>query len=221
MKIRYVIIALLLFLFVTPEANAYMCSKSDMLRVKGDANNVKITYEHVKIEETGNITTLFNVYIKGITEDISLINEKTGVAYGYNSSVDGVIKLANVDTNEFVFKLYYRRCNNELMRTIKFTLPKYNIYSQHDFCKNVDKEEVYICDEWYQGELTPEIFDAKMKEYQDSLEEQKKQENKVNTIFKQIINFLVNYYLYIIATIVLIVIVTILIVVRRKRSILE
>ena len=221
MKIRYVIVTLLLFLFITPKVNASMCSKSDMLRVKGDANTVKITYEHVLANEQGDVSGLFNLLITGLTEDLVLVEEATGRTYSSNSNVDGVITIKNIQGNNFVFKLFYPNCDNKLMRTIKFSLPKFNFYSLHESCKNITEDDLEICNMWYQGELDDNIFNKKMEEYLKLKEEKTKQAKKENTFFKQIINFLVNYYLYIISTIVLIVIITVVIIIKRKRSILE
>lgn len=221
MKTKYIIFSILMFLFITPSANASICGKSDLLRVKGDANSVTINYELVPGDEFGNISGLFDLKINGITDDLIIIEQTSGRTYTSKSNVNGVITIENVSGENFIFKLYYQKCDNKLMRTIRLNLPKYNYYSNNKLCEGISEEELDICGKWYQGELNDDIFKQKIEEYQKSLEEKKQQEEKENTIFKQIVDFLLDYYLYIIITIVIIVIITMMIVLRKRRYSLE
>jgi len=222
MKKRYLIVLIVLFLIITPNVNAAMCDKTDILRVKGEANNVNIEYELIQNKDgSDNISGLFNIRIKGLTEDLIVDEEKTGRSFSSGSAVDGVITIKNVEGEKFVFKLRYKKCDNKVMRTIKINLPKYNEYSLHESCEGISEEELEICGKWYQGELNEEIFQKKIKEYQEELKLKQEQEQKENTIFKRIVRFLLNYYIYIITAVVLIAAVITAIIVRRKRYSLD
>ena len=221
MKIKYIIVTILLFLFITPNVNASICGKSDILRVRGDANSVVINYELVPGDEFGNISGLFDLKITGLTEDLILVEQTTGKTYTSKLNVNGVITLENVYGENFVFKLHYQKCDNKLMRTINLNLPKYNYYSNHKLCEGITEEDLEICGKWYQGELNDDTFKQKIEEYLNTLEEKRQQEEKENTIFKQIVDFLLDYYIYIIITIVVIVGITLVIVLRKRRYSLE
>ena len=76
----------------------------------------------------------------------------------------------------------------------------------------------------YKYQLNESTFQRKIKEYKEAKEQEEneiKKESKISIFFNKVVEFLKNYYLYIIGIIVLVVSVTIYIVVRKKRYTLE
>lgn len=220
-KIKYIIVTIVLFFITSPTIQAkVICDRADILRVKNDANKVTVEYEFNGTDDFLTAGT-FNLKIKGITEDMSIVESINNRRYTINSVVDDVATIYNIEEQNITLKIYYYRCSSELVRTIKIKLPKYNFYSEDESCEGISKEELEVCDPWYQGELDDETFGQKIEEYKKILEEKEELERKENTIFKKIIKFLLNYYLYIIATIVLVITVTIVLILRKKRYTLD
>lgn len=222
-KIKYIIVTIVLFFIITPSTKASVCDKADILRVKSDANKVTIDYDYkYNPNELVKNGKFFTLKIKGITEDIYIYEKNTGRTYTHKSKDEnGIINMDKVSGGSFEFNIYYYVCDNRLIRTMKYNLPKYNYYSEAPMCEGITGEELDVCDEWYQGDLDDETFKQKIEEYKKDLEELQQQEAKENTIFNKIKNFLLDNYVYIIIAIVLIVLITIIILIRRKRGILE
>lgn len=225
MKKIYIILSVVLFFIVTPSVNAAMCDKTDILKKKSEANNINIEYELVKNKDgSSNVSGLFDIKITGLTENLIIKEETTQKTYFSKPNNGGTILIENVEGGNLVFKINYKKCANKLLRTIKVNLPKYNVYSLRDECENINEEELEICGKWYQGELNDEIFNEKIKEYQKEQEELRKQEEN-KTMFEKIIekaiDYLLEYYIYVISAIVVIVIITLTITLRRRRASLE
>lgn len=216
MKIKYLFITILLFLFITPRANA-LCSKDNMLKVKEKANNIMVETQYSK-DNNGNDTGNFNITFKGLTQELYISNQLTGEKYYYNNTDNGTMTLTNLPTGNYIFKVHYDVCYSELMRTINYKLPKYNHYANDKQCDGL-KDQIDICSRSYQGNITKEEFETKIKEYKKELGI--KEEELPKTQFDKIIKLLLEYYPYIIAGIIVIVAITIKLVINKKRGELE
>ncbi len=218
-NIKHLILTTLLFLTITPKVYAReYCINEDISSVKRDAQKITIDYELDKDPEN---TGLFNITINGLTEDLSVYEKVTNI-YNDWSNINENGKLTfQLPGDSYEFKIYYNTCSDKPIRTIKINLPKYNYYAESSSCENISKEDLEVCDEWYQGDLDDETFNKIISDYNKKLEDQKKQEQQENTILNKIINFLSNYYLYIIGVIILIVIIAFIIINRKKKYSLE
>ena len=217
MKIKYLLVSILLFLFITPKVNAY-CSKDNMLKVKEKANNITLKTQYHKNEnnlDTGN----FNITFEGLTQELYILNQLTGEKYYYNNTNNGTFTIKNLPTGNYTFTVHYDICYSELMRTINYKLPKYNHYANDKLCEGL-KDEIDICSRNYQGELTKEEFEKKVKEYRKDIGI-KEPEEIPNTTFEKIVDLLLKYYPYIIIGIIVIVGITIKLVINKKRGALE
>lgn len=217
MKFKYLLLTILLFFFITPKVNA-LCSKNNMLEVKEKANNITLETQFNKNEnniDTGN----FNITFKDLTQELYILNQTTGEKYYYNNTDNGTFTIYNLPTGNYVFKVHYEVCYSELMRTINYKLPKYNHYANDKLCEGL-KDEIEICSRTYQGNLTKEEFEKKVKEYRNELGI-KEPEELPNTTFEKIINLLLKYYSYIIIGIIIIVAITLKLVINKKRGALE
>lgn len=219
MKIKYVIASILLFCCIIPDVNA-LCSKSDILRARIDANNITPEINRLK-DEQGKYTGKYNIIFKGFTKDFYIKEKNTGIIYAYNSVQDGNLIVKNIEGGNLEFNIYYQRCSDEHMRTIKYNLPKYNYYSDSPLCEGISESELEICGNWYRGELTEESFNEQINKYREELEQKQLEEQSKDTILNRIKNYLIEYYIYIISGIILIVIIVSLIVFRKKQYSLD
>lgn len=219
MKKKHIILSFLLFFSAMTNVNAAICGKTDIIKVKEEAQDITIEYKLVQNNDgSDNVSGLFDIKMNGLSEKFIIEEETTNKSYAPNAS--GTLLLENVEGGNLIFKIYYKNCNKKLMRTIKLNLPKYNVYSLRKECEGINEDDLEICGKWYQGELNDEIFNKKIKEYQEELQkEQEKEKNK--TIFEKVIEIILDYYIYIISTIMIIVTITLVITVKRRRASLE
>lgn len=217
MKLKYLILIILLFFTINPEVNA-LCSKREILEMKDKAYSITMETEYAK-DEYGKDTGKYNIIIKGLVKDMHIQNITTGESYSYENSDDGTIIIKNLETNNYTFKVIYKLCGSENLRTINYKLPKYNQYVNNPLCKEL-KEQVDICSRNYQEELSEEEFQKKIKEYRKNLGI-KEEEPEPKNLFEKVVKNLINYYPYIILGIIVLIIISIKLIVNRKRGALE
>ena len=215
MKVKYLLVMILMFLFMTPSVYA-TCGKNDMLRIKDIANEIKITAQYAK-DQNGKDTGYYDLMITGLTNELYMVEEITKEEYYYNPDYDGVFYISDLQEGKYRFKVYYDTCD-ELVRTIVYKLPKYNHYANNPLCEGIEEDELDVCNRTYQLELTDELFEEKINEYKNSfglnnLEDDKQSNN--------IISFIKKYYIYIGIAILALIIIIISIVVKRRREVLE
>ena len=129
MKLKYAIAIILMFILV-PDVHAIDCDKNDRLNKKELANGITIKASLAK-DENGKDTGNYNLTIEGLIEDFYLEETVTGQYYYDDYFVDGTLTINNLESGNYRFKIYYEICANELLRTIKYRLPKYNHYANN------------------------------------------------------------------------------------------
>ena len=217
MKLKYLILTILLFFSINPKTQA-LCSKREILEMKDKAYSITLETQYAK-DEYGNDTGNYDIIIKGLVKDLHIQNATTGESYSYDNSDNGIITIKNLETNNYTFKVIYKLCGSENLRTISYKLPKYNEYVNDPLCKEL-KEQVDICSRSYQEDLSEEEFQKKIKEYRKNLGI-KEEEPEPKNLFEKIVKNLIKYYPYIILGIIVLIIITIKLIINRKRGALE
>ena len=130
-------------------------------------------------------------------------------------------------TGTWHYYMYSEKCDKTL-KDITVTLPKFNEYSLDPLCEGIDGEDFRYCNKYYDGEIPRETFERKVKEYRlaNHLDDKKTDNNDVKKkdYLKPIVDFLLEYYLYIIIGIGIIVLISLLVLIikkKKKRTILE
>lgn len=237
MKLKYILIFILTFLFMVPDVNA-VCGIEDTEKIQKVAKNVKFTNQFSK-DDNGKDTGYFDLIISGLTEEIYLVDETTGETYYYDSTDNGTIKFNSLSANNYRFEIYSKECEeyiedlseednyedlddefvNEPIRTINHKIPKYNHYANNPLCNGITEIELDVCNRLYQGELTNEKFEKIVKDFREEyLNEEPYEETN---ILNKIVNFLENYYMHIIGGVILIIVAIVAIIINRKRGALE
>ena len=153
-KILFIITLLLIGI---SNVNAEPCDAYDIKRLKEIAEGVEITYElqePIK-QDYGEIRDVYKINIKGLTNELIVINRKEGTIYD-NSS----------DYNELIFSgiKYYdiksKNCSS-VLKQITLKLPVYNNFSDLESCKNNEYKNLKICQKWVESVITEkEYYDA-------------------------------------------------------------
>lgn len=158
-KAKYLLLTLLLFL-VTTSVKAEECDYARQVELNTEASTVKATYEEVEIDtgetlfavdEDGIIDTDvevpvvkkgFNVKLLNLTKNLYVkveTDDSVNEIFNYSDSENGTLIIATVDADKVrTFKILIgsaeEDCSIGNLRTITLVTPKYNTYSQSDFC---------------------------------------------------------------------------------------
>ncbi len=250
MKRKKILLFMILvaFLFIgkvsAEEETVNVCSSTLLSELRSEAANVKVTYvtgdEMVSIDEDPEIGVKelkkHYIYIK-----IFNINDKMGIrvtpkgkgvtanptSVGANNvDADGVITLKQLalDANvEYQFDIYsvYGGCSGESLRTMKLTVPKFNVYSELDICSDVP--DYYLCLQYTNFNIDRSTIYDRINEYKASLNEQNiDEENKdgTNNTINKAMSSISKYKYVIVGAIVAVGVVITVIIVRRKKSVL-
>ena len=215
MKLKYILLSIITFLLVIPNVYAITrCDWDDIYRIQDVADKITIESELFK-DENGKETGTFNLIIKGITEDLYIKDNLTNETYYYEDSELGTLILKNKESSSYSFSINYDYCDEMLIKTIRYKLPKYNHYANDPLCEGITGEELDVCDKWYSKKLDDDTFKQKIEEYKESLGISNNDTNN------KVMEFVKKYYIYFIGIIIAIIIIISVIVVNKKRGALE
>lgn len=193
--------------------DALMCDKEEIDNLKELASYVEYDYEVVVGEE--GIYNLYYVYVRGLNEQLYIV-DGDGNEYYYNQIENGVLELILSSGNN-VLKVYSTRCRDILLKKFSFNLPKFNVYSLRKECKELEEYNLDVCDSNYQAEINDEYFYKVVNSYLNDDNDNDDNESFIN----KVVDFLSNYYLFILGGVVLLVVIIVAFLRMRKRRVLE
>lgn len=246
-KTLYFIVFVMIFLFPF-SVKADECSDSKILELKEAAKNIEINYEYNKdakstdyiddyeegeiiddLEPVIDIKGAVNLIITGLPKGMYIEEREYGRFFHYDMQVDGKIIIEKVGGGTKSFAVYSNECYDEI-RSISIDVPKYNIYHEDPLCEGISGDDLAVCGEFYNGDISYETFKASVEQYKSELSNKKSEDksiddtsknSNVDKVVNKVSSTLEDYYIYIIAGVVLLVAIVIFIRVRRKRSVLE
>ena len=226
-KIIYIFSILVMFCIDIGVVNAAYDKNQELLKKYIEqAENVKVKYilDEEYTDTNGNqVNGMFKLEITGLTNELTvrLFGAEEYYYYLEDDGVDGIITITGVESGIKKIGIYYQQY--ALVKTISVNIPKYNYYSERIECEGISGEELDVCGKWYEYELNESTFLYKVNKYKESQEklEEEKEKNKFSIFFNNIVDFLLDYYIYIIIVIVSIALITLFIVIRKKRYSLE
>lgn len=201
-------IFLICYFFPFVSAEAEICDDNHVANLKKIASDVEVSYEYL---QNDNIVNIYNVAFTGVIEDFIIFGDEK--QYSYSDFSDGILSIQK-RSGTYQFKFYSDTCPNILLTTKTVELPKFNTYSLTSECKQLKDYDLDVCDEWYQSEITDEVFYSMIDKYINNDEDK-------DSLVNMIVKFFQKNYLYLIGGIVLVGVMTIGIIVHRKRSVLE
>jgi len=176
-----------IFLFVTflcivlfPRIVNAECSESEKQNLIKLAENIQVKYEHVKenkykisflnlpsqITITSTIGDFYNV--EGISTSNIVEGYEGGVTYKF-------FYMANTRSN----------CEIQTLITKDIKIPAINKYSEKEICKDPKYYDFELCKSDYNKEITDEIFEKKLKEYEKKINnDSEAKKEKDNGIFE-------------------------------------
>lgn len=226
-NIKYIIFTLLISFISIFHVNA-SCTDEEITSLKELANDIKITYKHLgKIEdEEGIYYNIFEVNIKNIDDDfyILYLNDTEKLV-----ATDGKIT-KNFNNGTWKFNIYSNKCGIKIT-DIDVYIPRFNTYSLDPLCEGIDGNDFPLCGKYYEYDVSYDNFVDRVNYYRsihdidENINDEKKDEkNLISLVYDSILNFFINYKLYIIISIAILLIVIVLFIIirkRKKRGILE
>lgn len=222
----------------TTYVNGEECTFARKEELRATAANVVVSYVPVTTKETithenGEVGELYNYYL-----DIKIYNvntklvirakDKTSGEEAYldyhDLGADGTITIRVPSSTEQVrnweFKVYsyLYSCFTEPIRTIKLTLPMYNVNSDLNICDDIP--DYYLCRQYITSQSDLEDFYKYVNAYKEKLDEREiddnnKQTGGINNVVSKIKDY---KYLIVIILIIIGIITTVIIVLKRKKS---
>lgn len=218
MKSKILLLLIISFFAFSSNVSAGVCDKEHISQLKELAKRVEINYEYLDYSDAilnnGEGEYIINTYL--IT--VNLISDELYVMYDnieyyYNQDNGGIVTFA-VNSGRVNLSVHSSACAGYKLRSETINLPKFNTYSYRSECKELEKYNLEVCDPWYQGTITDNIFNDIVQEYFNA-------EGEENGIFAEIMSFFKNNYLIFIGGIVAVLTIIICIRIYRKRSVLE
>ncbi len=145
---------------------------------------------------------VFNPYSEKINIKVtnSLNNLEKDAIYNENLKTYVIGSYIHYQPKEYSVKLYGSKdskCPNELLKTVKFNVPKFNVYSLYEYCEqNKDAEFCSMMKD------TSNVSLADFKKSAEKTEETKKIENM--TTLEKAKNYILKYGLFVLIPIILI-----------------
>lgn len=192
---------LFIFIFNINCVNAEACDNADIERLEQVAQGISYSYEYMADE--------FNVQIYEVT--FGNLTDELYIRYNDLDYFENDVVIY-AESGVRTFDVYAYNCFEEKVGTITLELPKFNEYSLSDECLEIGSDNLSVCDEWYDGELSYDDFMMEVAEYR----------NDGSTTSELLINFFVNNYLFfLLAFVVLAAIIVAIVLYRRKRNRLD
>ena len=217
----------LVFIFILLFVNIFYvhasCTDEEIDTLKKEVKNIKITYKHLgKVEIEGfEYYNKFELKVKNIPESIYILYlDETKKLVPSNGEI-----VSTIDSGKYSFSFFTDKCNKRI-GNIEVHIPKFNIYSLNELCKDIDGDDFDLCAKYYEYDIDYTTFVEKVTKY-------RKNHNFVNdsnkeSVFKKIISdiwdFIYKYNIYILILIALLIVgflIFVFIRKNKKRGILE
>ncbi|MBQ7141331.1 MAG: hypothetical protein IJO32_07515 [Bacilli bacterium] len=197
-------IILLSFILFPNLVNAE-CSEQQIHELNKLVDNIQFKYEH-----TGN--NLFKVTLYNIPEYITGSSTMGGfnIPEISSNSIDGFIGGYNYKIGFYANEK--NSCGVVVLKEKNIIIPTFNKYSEKEMCKDKKYSEFEYCNEFVDEEITDELFEQKLKEYEnDNINKNSKKDNKFML-------FLKNNYIYILSGLLLVSLIIMLIIYLKKKN---
>ncbi len=210
---KIIIVFILLLLVPITKVEGARCSYSEMARLKKIAANVNISYDYT----VRNSSAIFTINLINLNEEMFFIDQSNYRQYDYTTNELNLSNYQGGQTIRYVFYATNPDCQEQPLYTIRVVLPTYNQYYGDEVC--IGAEDYSLCQKWSSHNLNYDDFVEKVTEYKNSFIDPNDPGGEANpdgvSIIQLIVDFLLDYYIYIIAVLSLVVILFLAI---RKRD---
>ena len=203
----YLFYLLIVCFFSITSVEADVCSQNDISRLRSLANQVNIENVYVEDSYLSDEGNRYTISVENLGKELYLlVNDE----YEYFLESNQEYVQFEQSAGEVIIEIYGFDCTN-LLRTVKLSLPFYNTYSDSEECKKLANKNLEICDKWYQGTISTDIFRETVEPYLET-----------NDKSISIIDFGRKYLGIIVGGVITLIIIIIILVNRyKRRNVLE
>ncbi len=195
------------------------CTEEEILALKEEVGNIRITYKHLGPVQTDDYID-YNRFIVTVTD----INDNFYITYAVGTeklvpeNKKAVTTLSNGNWN---FVIYSSECNIKI-DSIKFTIPTFNVYSLDSLCEGIDGNDFSLCGKYYEYQVSYDEFVRRVTNYRNSnnisFEDDLGENSVIRNVLDDVLYFFSKYELYIIIVILILLIIAILVTILQKRK---
>lgn len=169
LRVSFFIVMIICFFTNMSISKADTCTSTKLEELKQKANNIDIYTEFDDSSINNRIYDRYHITITGLIEGLYIYTDNYEKAFDMSSVVDGTIN-SYITTNVKKINIYSNECDDQIIKSIEVNLKKFNIYSTYKECEGISGEDLDVCSEFYDGELTDSVFQSEIKKYKESLE---------------------------------------------------
>lgn len=200
-----------IFMFQIHSVYAEGCTDSQITNLKELANTIQVDVEFDRDSVAVGVYNNNIVTIQNLSDDLYMMSKDYSIGIFPEDVVDGVIT-KNLASSTDTFQVYSVTCPNTVLRTIKLSMKQYNEYVDYEECDGIDGDELDVCGEFYETNISYEQFVKKVNDYK----------NKQQSLSNQVKEGFEKYYPIVIGIgMLLIIFVVVFVVIKRKRGKLD
>lgn len=213
-KCRY-FLCILLFMMCPSLIKASACSNADKVKYQEMAKNINITYEYVEANEV-----YFNLTASNVVDGLYIRDLRYEKNY-YPTTSEYVFSNRYYPGKTYKFVIYTKdaNCKDEQLYIHYVNLPHYNQYHNHYLCDGI--EEFKYCQKWVNNPMGFESFVTEVLKYKDSIQLDEEEQVEKNTMFYDLLNIVIDFYLeyyYIILSVIIVVCLIVIVRHNKKNS---
>ena len=207
---KYLLGLVLLLLPKPAYAADYECDYVEQARLKNIAGNYTYSLNESEVDEV----ILVDVTITNLHPDIYLYDEDKDVEYHYDTNSDNpselTIKGLEPGTPKRIYAypesgncyIPYKTEDTSLLLTKYIQIPFYNEFHSDERCDKYQNQTV--CLKWLSASLSEEVFENAMKELESNVgTETETVSEQVKSIFEEIKDFFLKYYMFVLPVIII------------------
>ena len=198
---KIIVVFILLLLIPITKVEGAVCSYSEIARLKKIASNVTVSYDYIE----NNSSVVFNVTLNNLNDELYFVDQSNYQRYNYTEEELTISNYRSGQTIRYVFYATDPDCADTPLYTARVILPTYNQYYKDEVCNGI--ENYSLCQKWSSHNLTYTNFVQKVNEYKNSLNSptipvEPSMPIEVS-ITQLIVDFLLDYYIYIVIILLL------------------
>ena len=227
-QIKYILFSFIILFLSILSVNAD-CTNEELNELKKEASKIRVTYKHLgAVEVEGQVKEYnhFTMTFKNIDEDFyisDIYNETIKLEENQNEIT------IKTTTGVYTYFVNSNKCKT-VITEIKVKIPRFNSYSLDPLCDGIDGDDFPLCGKYLDYEVSYDTFKRKVEDYKKTQETKKNSDERIeNDIslresLNKILEFIINYQIYIIAVLSILLIILIIITIlkrKKKRGVLE
>ena len=142
-----------------------------------------------------------------------MISSSSIISFNYDDGDSNGDVEKEIISGKYKLYLYSSKCDNTLLRKIEVVLPVYNVFSTYDECKEINENDLKVCNKFLDENITYEDFIKNINEYKNKIDKNKgAKEESLITKYK---------YVFIIVGVVFVITIIFILIRNHKRNVLD